>query len=1163
MEDSRGVPKESEDGMTTAERLAMDAARDAGWGMRWPQLRMMSQSPDLSGSSSEPTTSSAATPPVTTSSTSIAGAWRQVLRLVSEVTEVFKQPGVAADSNSSGVSGGDDESADADTQIDVDVSIDGDETDEAFPGLAVDHGEHNSFIKSNSSSSSIKGGRGGTEEQSCSAAVRFARRYPLLVLMFAWAVMVLSDWLVTSMLAPHLLALSTRQPWMLSSESVVGRLALASTDPTGLGLWPTLRSGLAKGELWLDARLWRMQELVIGTVAPLTRPYALQWLLFSLVSLHVLRRSSRMGVRAALACVLYFVIADACLWRMLGPVAKVVDVVDVTEEASVASMQTMEPTQAQAPTHTLVAGGLPTEMAMLGVQAPFAEAVALASEQRRQLLERRDARIQRLATWHPSLDQTCGAPLMPLALEFLALLAAYLSVAFHVRSSLGGTRASLRLCVVLFLLDAGVRTWTGASKYTRCLGEASRGAAGLAVHVLGVFMLFVLREMAYAVHSMRVWHGTVVRERRRGPKVLGDGAQGVWLATEKQRGSRRAWAVRSPAAEAVALAGAGGAYAHRVCFLCLSGFCERCLLSLEIWPTAANASLPPSHVESGPQGLPSLRDALPTFGLLGHPSDVTPVSKRGRTLDAWLVCSVARCPCRHVHGVGPSAFASRAARQNQQQLQQQGAVPTTPLGTLLPLAAYVVQLRRLGLVRPVDPATAPGGSDPAAAVLPVVFGRLTAPEHPRAQLAADALLASSAASYAQLLQPSHVSGEAPFLAGGRPSRILVAPTPLALARSSQGSFALCVDALHPSLGSVAVSVVVTPALAHVLLAHPRTSPSAAVCVPAALAGVSSATSAAALAAGAADCDAFLDHVRVLVPRSDVVVRVNGERWSDVESASVGRMVVRGLARDTLHVITLTICGMRSDDLRVYLASGRVVAPGDGAQMRRQMEATRLAAQLGALEEQLAAAQQEAKRARRELPRQVQAWHADCEAARKAVERGAEEAARMRRREELATEHVRRLVAEIEALEQQLSEALTADAAADQAASDEASSAVQQQAQALRERVRLAQAEQTETLRALEDERAQWAETLEQASGRWQPVERSVEPLRRELAEAARRERAARAEENRLRNLLRSLPRVIEKRLVSAEVAQNVQRVRALLEEEQRRVGVLMGARKSE
>ncbi|KAJ1837286.1 hypothetical protein LPJ73_007448, partial [Coemansia sp. RSA 2703] len=75
--------------------------------------------------------------------------------------------------------------------------------------------------------------------------------------------------------------------------------------------------------------------------------------------------------------------------------------------------------------------------------------------------------------------------------------------------------------------------------------------------------------------------------------------------------------------------------------------------------------------------------------------------------------------------------------------------------------------------------------------------------------------------------------------------------------------------------------------------------------------------------------------------------------------------------------------MRSDDLRVYLASGRVVAPGDGAQMRRQMEATRLAAQLGALEEQLAAAQQEAKRARRELPRQVQAWHADCEAARKA------------------------------------------------------------------------------------------------------------------------------------------------------------------------------------
>ncbi|KAJ1827410.1 hypothetical protein LPJ73_008781, partial [Coemansia sp. RSA 2703] len=183
---------------------------------------------------------------------------------------------------------------------------------------------------------------------------------------------------------------------------------------------------------------------------------------------------------------------------------------------------------------------------------------------------------------------------------------------------------------------------------------------------------------------------------------------------------------------------------------------------------------------------------------------------------------------------------------------------------------------------------------------------------------------------------------------------------------------------------------------------------------------------------------------------------------------------------------------------------------------------------------------------------VQAWHADCEAARKAVERGAEEAARMRRREELATEHVRRLVAEIEALEQQLSEALTADAAADQAASDEASSAVQQQAQALRERVRLAQEERTEILCALEDERAQWAETLEQASGRWQPVERSVEPLRRELAEAARRERAARAEENRLRNLLRSLPRVIEKRLVSAEVAQNVQRVRALLEEEQRR-----------
>ncbi|KAJ2420095.1 hypothetical protein GGF41_004387, partial [Coemansia sp. RSA 2531] len=47
MEDSRDIPKPGNS--TEAERLAAEAAAEAGW--RWPRVRMMAQSPDLQESS--------------------------------------------------------------------------------------------------------------------------------------------------------------------------------------------------------------------------------------------------------------------------------------------------------------------------------------------------------------------------------------------------------------------------------------------------------------------------------------------------------------------------------------------------------------------------------------------------------------------------------------------------------------------------------------------------------------------------------------------------------------------------------------------------------------------------------------------------------------------------------------------------------------------------------------------------------------------------------------------------------------------------------------------------------------------------------------------------------------------------------------------------------
>ncbi|KAJ1883184.1 hypothetical protein LPJ57_000352 [Coemansia sp. RSA 486] len=718
----------------------------------------------------------------------------------------------------------------------------------------------------------------------------------------------------------------------------------------------------------------------------------------------------------------------------------------------------------------------------------------------------------------------------------------------------------------------------------------------LPVHVLSIFILVCFREIAFAVHNMRVWYKTVVRDRRRGPAIVSGksaalSTRGVTVTTSSGGGGggestdlpassvseaskhgivgaeHKTNAQYAPTIRSVlSSAGASAAYAHRICFLCLSGYCERCLLSMEIWPTAfaercgASGSAGTGHGDSaglangsneggclgnnggsahpsgsasvaasssgsggtkrkarshgsattrqqqGPQqgraslvcdplleeldnGLPSLRDSLLNLGLL-NPSLNTPLSsssfgamqlnagasgKRGKTLDAWIVSSVAHCPCRTVHGVGPSSFVPKAMRaERAQRLCQQTSTGgfEPPVGTLLPLAQYVRELKGLGLVRPVDPSSVVSNEDPAASVFPMIFGRFTMPENPQAVAAANALLASSAASYAQLTQPSgHTPGGAPFLGAPsslssssssssppgvsgeaiRPSRILVKPTPLSNVRvPGSGTFRLRIEDIHSDDGSVMVSVSMTPVLAHLLLAHQKTASSASVCVPASLASsiasrnreilssVSASSSAAAAASGAfsfagssvgapaqkrsnSDVDPYLDYVRVLLPKADAVLRVDGVRWADFEFQGCLNqpLLIRGLLRDHLYSICLTICGMRSEELLVYLPSASIGAEAIKEKMAKRAEIEALLESLEDYRSRLQTAAQLHRKMKKDGPKQLQGCANDLTQTQKSVEKLVNEGPKLERRLAQLTDNLRELDAEIPAMQHQL------------------------------------------------------------------------------------------------------------------------------------------------
>ncbi|KAJ2765345.1 hypothetical protein IWQ57_004813, partial [Coemansia nantahalensis] len=535
-----------------------------------------------------------------------------------------------------------------------------------------------------------------------------------------------------------------------------------------------------------------------------------------------------------------------------------------------------------------------------------------------------------------------------------------------------------------------------------------------------------------------------------------------------------------------------------------------------------------------------------------------------------------------------------------------------PRGTLVPLAQYVAELRSLGLVRPVDPASVVfSDEDPASSVLPLIFGRFTVPANPHAVSAANALLASSATSYAQLLahapRHGHVPGSAPFL--GHPaaaadprsgtvarSRILARPTPLSLARApAAASFRLCVEHICAGEGAVLLHVIVTPALAQLLLTHPHTSPSAAVCVPASLAGVMASRASpggpgqpaqpaqqgiAAATSRVADADPFLDHVRVQLPRADVVVRVNGQRWADADVGwALNETVrVRGLAVDCEHRVSLAVCGMRSEELAVVLPSAQAaVSQARLAKKRAREDAL---AELDDIHRQHAAAQQLLKRARRDAPKQIHHCHAELDALRRAAARAVQTEARFRHRHAQLQDSLAEARADLALLRTQREEALEhrrggdddssrADSAssADESASpspagqpmlspsafdvlsrlgdangadstagsaaktapDQAAAAVLRRAE---QQARETRATLEDSLQELKRERARWLDRLAADTQQLQPLQRALEPARRDLADATKRLAAGKIAAAKLRRQMSDLDR----QLVDLEAA---------------------------
>ncbi|KAI8319376.1 hypothetical protein GQ54DRAFT_299380 [Martensiomyces pterosporus] len=1420
---------------TAAERIAEEAAKDAGWQVPWPRVRMMSQSPDLAATSAsqqqqqqqqnqQQKQKQQIQQQQKNNSPMARGAWTQLTKFVAEVTEVFGQsahgpPETASQSFS--CSAGqqqhedDDKPGDnghSDTAMDDRRYVDEfslDECDDQFDH----HHSHDPLDVSSRAGESVSGAReflraqdqhsfvggpmisygsdshvhsalpaptaapqnadAGAGQKSArlvhskgQALAQFARHHPLLALLVGWMLMVFVDWFLTSSAIPKLVSVLTMRPWSPFSESFVLRasIMLPGLEDEDTTMFMKMKRRLLRGELWVDDVVWKIQMFVSGTLVPLTRPYAIQWLCFALLSLKALKRCSTIGYRAAAVYVLFFAISDLVLWKILGPscsahsgyypghhlaaytspsyecdgdacrVATRVTPPPPTDPQLAHSTEDLDDTRiryqqlpliptaklflrkshpqslphagdgldefagtsgdisesvappAQADSTQLCTGHMeklglcsltdapvgagdvhntpaaaaasdrkssidtrsssgleetaPTLMSPQNIRSPFANAVEEALVRNRAMVERRNERMRSLHEWKKTMADAeisavdgSSSRLLPAA----ATLSVYLYLVWQVR---GLSLSTLRLCAILFLLDMAIRNsqgavgpckgscagntsrrmwdmghtlidslgsmwgcglgsagcWTllhravlallacvrdvagGGIRFCLCLmaGAHSNGSSGpalfqactgwsclLPIHVISMFSLLVLRELGYVVHNMRVWYSTVVKERRRGPYMVTARArntEGISLSKELAPAEHPDGSAASSGSAAHQSGGSKAAYARRVCFLCLSGYCERCLLSMEIWPTGqsdqsgdggssgggaggegsldsgfAGASSGgtggsgggggSSHRREGssggsssnpellaPQprrrvrgagkhgkpasivipsaadaltadannGLPPLRDSLLSLGLLS-PSLNSPAApafasggKRGKTMDAWIVSSVAHCPCRAVHGVGPSAFVSRAARMQTAARQAKDHdmdqfVP--PVGTLLPLAQYVRELKSLGLVRPVDPASVVfSDEDPTASVLPLIFGRFTMPENPRAVAAANALLASSATSYAQLTQPTgHTPGNLPFL-GTQPgvgksgeiqsSRILVKPTPLSVARApGAGTFRVCAEGIQPQEGMVKVRVTMTPVLAHLLLAHPKTSPTAAVCVSASLVSAVASRSKAVVRMQAPqphsggsggvsrhaqtpsvsssisselgdggdsrvlDVDPLFDYARVQLSRSDVVVRVDGARWQDVElgSALNQPMTIRGLSPNHSYSICVAICGMRSEDLYVFLPSAESAIAKE--KLAKQLEVAAFVARLDDTNRAKQSVQQRLKRAKKEVPKQIQHWQHELESVRKSVVKQTQAEARFRRRQVQLEENIGALNSDVEDLRGELERAL--------------------------------------------------------------------------------------------------------------------------------------------
>ncbi|KAJ2830731.1 hypothetical protein IWW50_000088 [Coemansia erecta] len=1365
-----------------AETLAQRAAEDAGWRIRWPRIRMMSQSPDLahtapsSSNKDDGDDDDGAKQPKRAATKS--STWSQLRRFVAEVTEVFGQSGsvvtpltsssssqlpldevteqhVQADmrgfgarnSNGSGGSrirsfiGNSSSSSNSDSESDSD-----DDDDDDGMGMSADHRTNVANVR--------------TRWQAC---VEFGRQHPLMALMLGWLVMLVVDWTVTSSVVPRLLSLLTSRPWSPFSEAFVMRASLIVDDTTNNNsarVVRLIRRRLLSGELWVDEFLWTVQLFVCDTLVPMTRPYAVHWLCFALVSLKILMRCSKVGTRAVLLYALCFVLSDLALWRIMGTpsslapssvaeppfgAGKLAPAVPfpcsgdfcVSPESQTLSgdVETTTNTQQQR-LDNAVPGVL--QIPPQHVYSPFADAVAEALARKRAHVERRRERIHGLHEWRRRQKQqqqqqqqlsgstdNAGSRLLSL----LATLAVYGYVASRVRhvgasavhlcmallaldvisrtASLGGSCNSNGEAVVQrvwetlwplrprLLLRSGVSGLNSAMFWLGGRGVSAfprvHGTWGclLPIHALSTFAMLAMHELAFIVHSMRVWYATTIRDRRRGPAMVSaqtalnssntaislcsalavaaagsdsdSGSDFLEVTTkrpEKNGGGEK------PVLTLSQVAGRARApYAHRVCFLCLSGFCERCLLSMNIWPTrptsetggdAAVAGGPdfadlhsPGDASGGPAslsspnsrrrsrghgrhtataksadamgladteggggggGLPPLRETLVSLGLLspaqaaeiGAPHTVPAnggnSGRRGKTVDMWIASSVAHCPCRAVHGVGPSSFVSRAAKlEYMQGANKEEDVGNTcdadefvpPRGTLVALAQYARELKSLGLVRAVDPASVVFGDDdenPASSVLPLIFGRFTMPANPRAVAAANALLASSATSYAQLMQQrqssstsssGHVPASSPFLQKeNQPARILAKPTPLSLARAPlAGTFRLCAESASLFDGVVRVYVVVTPTLAHLLLTHPRTSPTASVCVPASLASVMATRarhhpakpqSISAATSRIADADPFLDHVRVQLARSDIVVRVNGARWSDVSLPSLAHLnqsiAIRGLSANSVHRICVSICGLRSDELTVVLPSpeARVCR----ARLAKRQSIQRAQNELHAAESVKADTAHRLKRAKRDMPRQVQHWRNELESLYRAIDKHKQHDVRANRRVAQLDEGIRVLDAELVELRAQhekkqltndadsynddddavddvdeeeeeeqptvfddrvgfnvLTRLNDADTSSDHThittgerySSDRSSPQQQPDKRALRvlhraeSEARLQQSTLEDRLQSLKAERSRWMSTLSRATQQHKPIiHNTIDPLKQALADTTRR-----------------------------------------------------------